>query len=96
MSDTEREQVNAVARVLMAEWERVEGPVTASYVANFADMARAVIASDWLAQVRTEERERIAAAIEDRKNAYGRLSEYTDGLRDGLFIAQGIARAGGE
>lgn len=31
-----------IARLLMAEWERVEGPVSSSYVANFADMARAV------------------------------------------------------
>jgi hypothetical protein len=35
--------VNALARILIAEWERVEGPVTASYVANFADMARAAL-----------------------------------------------------
>lgn len=34
-----------MARVLIAEWERVEGPVTASYVANFADMARAALAA---------------------------------------------------
>lgn len=37
-------EVDRVARVLMAEWERVEGKaVSASYVATFADMARAVI-----------------------------------------------------
>ena len=38
-----REDVDTVARILIAEWEEVEGPVTASYVANFADMAREVI-----------------------------------------------------
>ena len=58
---TEREagdvgEVDRVARVLMTEWERVERePVTASYVATFADMARAVIADH-------AERERAAGA----------------------------------
>lgn len=42
MTGPSREQVDGLARVLMAEWERVEHkPVTASYVATFADMARA-------------------------------------------------------
>jgi hypothetical protein len=44
-ADKTREQVNQFARVLIAEWERVEGPVSASYVANFADMARALLSS---------------------------------------------------
>jgi hypothetical protein len=35
--------VDEVARDLIAEWERVEGPVTPSYVANFADMAKAMV-----------------------------------------------------
>lgn len=39
------DEVNRLARVLMSEWERVEGkPVSISYVATFADMARAVLA----------------------------------------------------
>ena len=38
-----RVEVDRIARVLIAEWERVEGKVGVSYVANFADMARAVI-----------------------------------------------------
>lgn len=38
-------EVDRVARILMSEWERVEHkPVNVSYVATFADMARAVIA----------------------------------------------------
>jgi hypothetical protein len=38
-------EVNEVARLLMDEWERVEGePVNASRVATFADMARVVVA----------------------------------------------------
>lgn len=41
----EKAQVDHVARVLMAAWEKAEGkPVTPSYVATFADMARAVLA----------------------------------------------------
>lgn len=41
--------VDAMARVLMAAWEAAEGrPVKASYVATFADMARAVLLSDSL------------------------------------------------
>lgn len=41
----ERVEVDRVARLLMAEWERVEGrPVNTSYVATFVDMARVVIA----------------------------------------------------
>ena len=36
--------VNDVARTLMDAWEQAEGkPVTLSYVATFADMARAVL-----------------------------------------------------
>jgi hypothetical protein len=38
-------EVDRVARVLMAAWEKAEGkPVSASYVATFADLARAAIA----------------------------------------------------
>lgn len=38
-------EVDKIAVVLMNAWEHAEGkPVTASYVATFADMARAVIA----------------------------------------------------
>ena len=40
----ERAELDRVANLLMAEWERVEGaPVGASYVATFVDMARVVI-----------------------------------------------------
>ena len=47
-----RHQVNDFARVLMGQWEIVEGkPVSASYVATFADMARALLASPALARV---------------------------------------------
>jgi hypothetical protein len=52
-ADETREQVNQIARVLIAEWERVEGPVTASYVANFADMARALLASGLIPEATT-------------------------------------------
>jgi hypothetical protein len=39
-----RADVNRVARLLIAEWERVEGkPVNVSYIATFVDMARAVL-----------------------------------------------------
>ncbi len=38
-------EVDEVACLLMDEWEAAEGePVGASYVATFADMARAVVA----------------------------------------------------
>jgi hypothetical protein len=41
----DRAEVDRVARLLMAEWERVEEkPVGLSYVATFADLARVVIA----------------------------------------------------
>lgn len=47
---TPERDVDTLARVLMAAWEAAEGkPVSASYVATHADMARAVLASDWLA-----------------------------------------------
>jgi hypothetical protein len=40
----DRAEVDRVARLLMAEWERVEEkPVGVSYVATFADLARVVI-----------------------------------------------------
>ena len=43
--DAPRAEVDRVARLLIAEWERIEKkPVNVSYVANFADMARVVIA----------------------------------------------------
>lgn len=39
-----REDVDRVARVMLAAWEEAEGaPVNPSYVATFADMARAVL-----------------------------------------------------
>lgn len=41
------DHVNDLARVLIDAWEAVEGPVTPSYVASFADMARAAIAAGW-------------------------------------------------
>ncbi len=41
----EGREVARVARVLMAAWEKAEGrPVSVSYVATFADLARAVLA----------------------------------------------------
>lgn len=41
----ERDELNRVSSLLIAEWERVEGkPVNVSYVATFVDMARVVIA----------------------------------------------------
>lgn len=44
-SPSQRSEVDRVAWLLMAEWERVEHrPVGVSYVATFADLARAVIA----------------------------------------------------
>lgn len=42
----DKDVVNHVARVLMDAWEKAEGkPVSPSYVATFADMARAVLAA---------------------------------------------------
>lgn len=38
-----KDEVNYLALILMEEWERIEGPVTSSYVSTFADMARALI-----------------------------------------------------
>lgn len=39
------DEINRIARVLIAEWERVERkPVNISYYATFADMARAMVA----------------------------------------------------
>jgi hypothetical protein len=58
-------EVNRVARVLMAEWERAEGkPVSASYVATFADMARVVIA-DRRAQHDAEKAEAVREALDE-------------------------------
>src|SRR3954471_13662019 len=48
----ERAEIDRVARILIAEWERVEGtPVNVSYLATFVDMARAVIADRVAAQL---------------------------------------------
>lgn len=45
-----RDEVNRLARVLMDEWQRSEGaPVGSSYVATFADMARALLANQYRA-----------------------------------------------
>lgn len=42
-----REEVDDLARTLMEAWKQAEGtPVTASHVATFVDMARAVLARD--------------------------------------------------
>lgn len=42
---SERMEIDRVGRLLIAEWERVEGgPVNVSYIATFADMARVMIA----------------------------------------------------
>lgn len=39
-------EIDRVAKLLIAEWERVEGkPVNVSYIATFADMARVVVAN---------------------------------------------------
>ena len=45
--DTEKNRaINSMAEVLMSAWEEAEGErPTASYVATFADMARAVVDS---------------------------------------------------
>jgi hypothetical protein len=43
-TDPTRDDVNNIARIMMAEWERVEHkPVNVSYISTFADMARAVL-----------------------------------------------------
>lgn len=43
-ADSREVEVGRVARVLMDAWARAEGkPVTPSYIATFADMARAVV-----------------------------------------------------
>lgn len=42
-----RDHVADLANTLIEAWEAVEAPVTASYVASYADMARAAIAAGW-------------------------------------------------
>ena len=49
--------LQVVSRLLIEEWERIEGPVNPGYVANFADMARAILASSWLADLLAAARE---------------------------------------
>ena len=45
---TTRDDVNDLAQVLIDAWDAVERePVGVSYVATFADMARAAIAAGW-------------------------------------------------
>lgn len=40
-------RVDEIARVLLGAWEKAEGkPVNVSYVATFADMARAIV--EWI------------------------------------------------
>ena len=96
MSDTERDQVNAVARALMAEWER-------AFVATFADMGRAILASDWLAtheaQVRADERREWADWIETWQESVTPEPITVDVIRDWLRADRrpfGIFRAGDE
>lgn len=61
--------VNVLAWVLMAAWELAEGkPVSPSYVATHADMARAILASDWL-------RDREAAAATRARAEADRLAD---------------------
>ncbi len=57
---SEEPEVARVARVLMAAWEQAEGkPVSVSYVATFADLARAAIADA------SEHESRARAAVAD-------------------------------
>ncbi len=63
--EVRRDDVDAVARILMDAWERAEGSrVGLSYIATHADMARALIASDWLAAREAAAREAVLAEVE--------------------------------
>lgn len=63
--EVRRDDVDAVARILMDAWERAEGTrVGLSYIATHADMARALIASDWLAAREAAAREAMLAEVE--------------------------------
>lgn len=60
----ERAEVDRVARILLAEWERVEGKqVNVSYIATFADMARAVIADRGQAVALSAEDREVLASV---------------------------------
>jgi hypothetical protein len=61
------DEVNRIARLLIAEWERVDDKVNVSRIANFIDMARVVIADrdtpktdDFFSAVATEAAHQIA------------------------------------
>lgn len=68
-----RHEVDRVARLLMAEWERVEGkPINVSYIATFADLAR-VVAAD---QARTRQEHALGellVALSSRIQQYARI-----------------------
>jgi len=70
---TRRDRVDKYAQIMMAAWEKVEGEsVSASYVATFADMARAV----------AEEADKEVEEARDEGYSRGLDDGYSDGKRD--------------
>lgn len=59
-------ETDRLARLMIAAWEQAEGPVNASYVATFADMARAVVAD---VEMRTEVLRTIVYGLDDDDDA---------------------------
>lgn len=82
-----RDEVNRVANLLIAEWERIERKkVNVSYVSNFADMARVVI-SDRKAKCDASETEAATTLATAQRQIYSAELE-RDSLRQQLEAAQ--------
>jgi hypothetical protein len=75
-----RDEVDRVARLLIAEWERVEHkPVNVSYVSTFADMARVVIADAATLRQQLEAAQREVAAAQQQLTAIRAALQSPDG-----------------
>jgi hypothetical protein len=77
-----RGEVEALAAALFAEWRRVDpdsgvAKYPPSYMANFADMARAALASDWLAQRDAAQHAEGAKAVLDAVEGVANLLGYS-------------------
>lgn len=55
-------ETDRLARLMIAAWEKAEGPVTPSYVATFADMAKVVVAD---IELRTEVLRTVIYGLDD-------------------------------